>query len=186
MDSHLARRPAGPWLQQTVLLANRARFICSSRIFYDTQHQSFAANQAGFLGAAGGRGRIKTVQRCNALPRRLAAMELARDRNESSTRDSNCRCAGIGGARLESSRALAWNGRVPSRSARDAGVLKTAANRRARITHAACCGALQQACANRGGWRLVSYDVLRMSEADNPVRLTTLADTIVCVTSPRA
>src|SRR4029077_19972387 len=110
-------------------------------------------------------------------------MELARDKNKSQARYSNCRCAGITGARLEGSRAFAWNGRVPSHAGRDAGFFEGTANRCARITDAACCGALQQARANRGGWRLVPYDVLSASEADNPVCPTTLADTIVCVTS---
>ena len=64
--------------------------------------------------------------------------------------------------------------------------LKERQIRCARIADAACCGALQQARANRVGWRLIPYDVLRASEADNPVCPTTLADTIVCVTSRRA
>ena len=42
---------------------------------------SFAANQACFVGPARGRGRTRTVQRCKAFPRRLARMELARDKN---------------------------------------------------------------------------------------------------------
>ena len=87
----------------------------------------------------------------------------------SQARHSNCRCAGIAGARLESRRALAWNGRVPSRAARDAGFFEGTANSCARIADAACCGALQQARANRGGWRLVPYDVLMTSCAHNSI-----------------
>ena len=52
-------------------------------------------------------------------------MELARDKNKSQARYSNCRCAGIAGARRESRCALAWNGRVPSRAARDAGFFES-------------------------------------------------------------
>src|SRR5437763_6175747 len=113
-------------------------------------------------------------------------MELARDRNCTQARYSNRRFARIAGARRKGRRALAWNGRVPSRGARDAGFFERTANCGARIADAACCGALQQACANRAGWWLVSYDLLRANEADNPVCPTMLADTIVCVTAPRA
>jgi hypothetical protein len=44
--------------------------------------------------------------------------------------------------------------------ARDAGFFARTANRRARVANGACCGALQQARANRAGWWPVPYDVL--------------------------
>src|SRR5882724_3173853 len=92
-------------------------------------------------------------------------MELARDKNESPPRYSNCRCAGIAGARRESGRAVTRNGRMPSRSAGDAGFFEGTAHRCARITDAACRGPLQQARASRGGWRTFPYNVLRVGLA---------------------
>src|SRR5438876_12264302 len=90
-------------------------------------------------------------------------MELARDRNKSPARHSNCRCAGIAGAGRKSSRAVTRNGRVHPCAARDAGVFRTTADHGARLAYPAGCSALQQAGANRGGWRLISYDVLTVA-----------------------
>src|SRR5439155_7138829 len=90
-------------------------------------------------------------------------MELARDRNESQTRHSNRRCAGIAGARRENSGAITRNGRVPSCTVRDAGVFRTTADHGARLADTVCCLALQQARAKRGGWRLISHDVLSVT-----------------------
>src|SRR6266851_4920167 len=89
-------------------------------------------------------------------------MELARHRNESPARHSNCRCAGIAGARLESRSALAWHGGVPSRASRDAGFFERTRNHYARIADAARCFVVQQARASRIGWRLVPHDVLKV------------------------
>src|SRR5947208_2787778 len=92
-------------------------------------------------------------------------MELARDRNESQTRHSNRRCAGIAGARRENSGAITRNGRVPSCTVRDAGVFRTTADHGARLADTVCCLAIQQARAKRGGWRLVPYDMLKVGLA---------------------
>jgi hypothetical protein len=67
---------------------------------------------------------------------------------------------GIAGARLESRRALAWNGRVPSRAARDARFFEGTPNSCARTADAARSVALQQARANRACRRPVLYNVL--------------------------
>ena len=63
----------------------------------------------------------------------------------------------------KSGRPLAWNGRVPLRSARDAGFFERTANRRARVADKASRGALQQTRENRGGGRTFPYDVLMRS-----------------------
>src|SRR5215472_15659325 len=97
-------------------------------------------------------------------------MELARDEHESQTWHSNRRCSGIAGARVESGCALAWYGRMPSRAARDAGIFKKATGSGARIADATCCGALQQARANRSGWRPLPYDVLKGKRDMQPAR----------------
>src|SRR6266536_3161601 len=73
------------------------------------------------------------------------------------------------GSRRENRRALARNGRVPSRSTRDAGVSRAAANRRARVADAASCRGLQRVRAIRAGWRLVPYDLLRVGLAPDRV-----------------
>ena len=52
--------------------------------------------------------------------------------------------------------------------------LKERQIRCARIADAACCGALQQARANRGGWRLVPYDVLTRSACNSLSRARSL------------
>src|SRR5216684_3156120 len=87
-------------------------------------------------------------------------MELARDGNESQARNSNRRCAGITGSRRESRSAVTRNGRMPACTFRDAGVFERTANSCPCLADAARCGALQQARTNRGGWRLISHDVL--------------------------
>src|SRR5215472_4783999 len=87
-------------------------------------------------------------------------MELAQHRNESPTRNSNCRCAGIAGSRRKSGRAFAWNGRMPARAARDTGFFERATDSCARIADTARCVAVQQACAKRTGRRSFSYDLL--------------------------
>src|SRR4030095_5936310 len=92
-------------------------------------------------------------------------MELARDKNCAQAWNPNRRCTGITGARVESRGALAWNGRVPSRAARDAGFFKRATDFCPRITDAACCGTLQQTRANRASRRLVPHDVLKVGFA---------------------
>src|SRR6266480_1422263 len=92
-------------------------------------------------------------------------MELARDRNESQARHSNCRRSGIARARVESRCALVRNGRMPSRPARDAGFLEGTANRCARLADQRSRRALQQARGNQAGWRPVSYDVLSCAPA---------------------
>ena len=90
-------------------------------------------------------------------------MELARDGNESQAGNSNRRCAGITGSRRESRSAVTRNGRVPSCTVRDAGVFRTTADHGARLADTVCCLALQQARAKRGGWRLISHDVLSVT-----------------------
>src|SRR6266513_6350565 len=90
-------------------------------------------------------------------------MELARDGNESQAGNSNRRCAGITGSRRESRSAVTRNGRMPACTFRDAGVFERTANSCPCLADAARCGALQQARANRGGWRLISHDVLSVT-----------------------
>src|SRR5215472_3714925 len=92
-------------------------------------------------------------------------MELARDKNESQTRNPNRGCTGIAGARVESGRAVARYGRMPSRAAGDVGFFEGTSNSGARIADATCRSALQQAHANRTRRRLVPYDVLKGSAA---------------------
>ena len=98
-------------------------------------------------------------------------MGLAQNKNEPQAGHSNCRCAGIAGSRRESRSALARNGRVSSSPARDAGVLKRTANHSARLADQRSCRPLQQACANRSGWRLVPHNVLKGGRV-TPVRAT--------------
>src|SRR5262245_53719627 len=87
-------------------------------------------------------------------------MELARDKHLSPSWHSNRRCAGIAGARLESGRALPWNGRVPSCATRVAGFSEGTTNSRARIADTVCASAQQQARASRTRRRPVPYDLL--------------------------
>src|SRR5436190_941420 len=63
----------------------------------------------------------------------------------------------------ENSGAITRNGRVPSCTVRDAGVFRTTADHGARLAVTVCCLAIQQARAKRGGWRLISHDVLSVT-----------------------
>ena len=69
---------------------------------------------------------------------------------------------------------------MPPRPARDAGFFGGTANRSARIADPTCCGALQQARANRGGRRTIPIrrvdDIIRNSLVGRIIRAGSLEE----------